>query len=161
MSSQVLSEQTTCTEAFVSLLRAHASTTGRLNARLSAEHGLTINDFEVLLLLARAPERRLRRVDLAQKTLLTPSGITRLLDGLERAGWVERASCSFDRRVVYAVVTDAGLATLRAAAATHFAQVEELFEARFDADELASLTSLLARLGDREPSVDDCTVPAS
>ena len=92
MQSQLLSEQSLGVDTFVALVRAHATATRSL-AQLSAEHGLTISDYEVLLRLARAPERRLRRVDLAEQVLLTASGITRLLDGLERQGWVERAAC--------------------------------------------------------------------
>jgi DNA-binding MarR family transcriptional regulator len=149
--SQVLSEQSSCVQAFVTLLRAHAATTRRLNAQLALEHGLTLNDLEVLLRLARAPHRRMRRVDLAQEVLLTASGVTRLLDGLERSGLVERDSCDTDRRVVYAVLTDAGLAKLEEASGSHFAQVEELFRARFDGDELEQLASLLARLDQGEP----------
>ena len=88
--SQVLSEQSVAVESFVSLLRAYTQATRRLNAQLTADHGLTISDYEVLLRLSRAPERRMRRVDLAEQVLLTASGITRLLDGLERCGYVER-----------------------------------------------------------------------
>ena len=88
--SQVLSEQSSG-RAFVALVRAHSSATRQLSAQLTADHGLTISDYEVLLRLARAPDRRLRRVDLAEQVLLTASGITRLLDGLERSGLVERA----------------------------------------------------------------------
>ena len=93
MSSQVLSEQSIAVESFVSLIRASTHATRHLSAQLTADHGLTISDYEVLLRLSRAPERRLRRVDLAEQVLLTASGITRLLDGLERSGYVERASC--------------------------------------------------------------------
>lgn len=157
MPSQVLSPQSLGAQAFISLLRAHASATRRLNAQLSTEHGLTISDFEVLLRLARAPDRRMRRVDLAEEVLLTASGITRLLDGLERQGLVERASCSADRRVVYAVITDDGLAKLRRAASSHFAQVEELFGDRYDESELTALDSLLARLGGASPG--ECELP--
>ena len=120
MPSQVLSEQSSCVEAFASLLRAHAAVTRRLSAQLTADHGLTISDFEVLLRLARAPDRRMRRVDLAQQVVLTASGVTRLLDGLERSGYVERDSCASDRRVVYAVLTDAGLVKVAEASASHF-----------------------------------------
>src|ERR671935_2178771 len=104
LSSQVLSKQ--ALQAWGSLVYSHASLVGALNAQLVAEHGLTINDYEVLLRLARAPERRMRRVDLAESVLLTASGITRLLDGLERDGLVERAQCASDRRVTYAVLTE-------------------------------------------------------
>jgi DNA-binding MarR family transcriptional regulator len=146
MSGQVLSEQSVCVEAFVALLRAHAAATRRLSAQLTADHGLTISDFEVLFRLARAPDRRMRRVDLAEQVVLTASGITRLLDGLERSGLVVRDSCSTDRRVVYAVLTDAGLAKIREASASHYAQVDELFGSRFDEAELDRLASLLSRL---------------
>jgi DNA-binding MarR family transcriptional regulator len=159
MSGQVLSEQSLGAQTFVSLLRAHAAVTRQLNAQLNLEHGLTISDFEVLLRLARASDRRLRRVDLAEQVLLTASGITRLLDGLERAGFVERAACASDRRVVYAVLTDAGLAKLREAAASHFGEVEELFGGRYDEGELAALTSLLSRLDGDGAASEVCEVP--
>ena len=147
MTSQVLSEQSHCVGAFVSLLRAQARITRDLNAQLTLEHGLTLSDFEVLLRLSRAPDRRMRRVDLADQVFLSASGVTRLLDGLERQGFVERASCDTDRRVVYAVLTDTGLERLRKAAESHFGQVDEIFSARFDVDELSALTDLLDRLG--------------
>jgi DNA-binding MarR family transcriptional regulator len=148
MSSQVLSEQSVATRAFASLLRAQANATRRLNAQLLADHGLTLSDYEVLLRLSHAPDRRMRRVDLAEQVLLTASGITRLLDGLEQAGYVERASCKTDRRVVYAVLTDAGLAKLRKAAKSHLLQVDELFAERFDRAELERLADLLHTLGE-------------
>ena len=72
----------------MALLRAHAATTRELSALLVAEHGLTLNDFECLLHLARAEDRRMRRVDLAAQLILTASGVTRLLDGLEAARFV-------------------------------------------------------------------------
>lgn len=157
MPSQVLTTQSLGAQTFVALVRAHAAVTRRLNAQLTSEHGLTLSDFEVLLRLARAPERRMRRVDLAEEVLLTASGITRLLDGLEQQGLVERAACASDRRVVYAVITDAGLAKLRDAAASHFAQVEELFGDRYEAAELEELGSLLERLGGESPG--ECELP--
>ncbi len=132
--------------AWASYLRGHAALSRALNARLVAEHGLTLNDYEVLLLLSRAADGHLKRVDLAQRVLLTPSGITRLLDGLESAGHVEKGSCPTDARVTYAVVTEAGLAKLAEATETHLADLEELFVARFDSSELALLAELLGRL---------------
>src|ERR671930_5479 len=111
--SQVLSKQSSAVRAFIALIRAHAAAIRQLNVQLTRDHGLTINDYEVLLRLARADERRMRRVDLANEVLLTASGITRLLDGLEKAGFVERGSCESDRRVVYAVLTAAGVWKLR------------------------------------------------
>lgn len=159
--SQVLSKQATATEQatdlFVALIRAHARATRQLSAQLTADHGLTVSDYEVLLRLAHAPDRRMRRVDLAGEVLLTASGITRLLDGLERSGYVERGSCDSDRRVVYAVLTDAGLAKQRAASESHVAQIEEYFTSRYSAPELVELTRLLARVDAGEPL--DCVGP--
>ena len=152
MPSQVLSEQSLEVQTFGTLLRAYAAVTRQLNAELTADHGLTISDYEVLLRLARAPERRMRRVDLAEQVLLTASGVTRLLDGLERDGFVERGSCDTDRRVVYAVLTDAGLAKLREASESHLAQIDAFFAARFDEDELGELRLLLTRLAEDEPA---------
>ena len=116
-----------------------------MDANLRAEHGLTINDYEVLLALSRAPDRRMRRVDLADQVLLTQSGITRLLHGLEEAGLVCRADCPTDRRVVYAELTDGGHERLRAAAKTHVRDIEQLFAARLSGEELATLEGILAR----------------
>ena len=155
MSSQVLSEQSNAVHSFVSLLRAYSQATRVLNAQLTADHGLTISDYEVLLRLSRAADRRMRRVDLAQEVLLTASGITRLLDGLERSGYVARGTCDSDRRVVYAVLTDEGLAKLRASSETHVAQIDEYFSARYDDAELTELAALLSRI-DGDASVD-CT----
>ena len=156
MSSQVLIEQTSG-RTFAALIRAHAAATRRLSAQLSADHELTLSDYEVLLRLARASDRRMRRVDIAEQVLLTASGITRLLDGLEASGLVERASCASDRRVVYAVLTDDGLAKLREASRSHLAQIDALFRAGLDDEELDSLTTLLTRLGDGE--TEDCSTP--
>ena len=159
MSSQVLSEQSIGTQAFGALLRAHMSATKQLNAQLVADHGLTLSDYGVLLQLAWAPDRRLRRIDLADRILLTASGITRLLDGLEEHGFVERAACDTDRRVVYAVLTDQGLEKLREAAKTHVEQIETLFGSRLGEGELQMLTTLLGKLGDEGPAAD-CEPPA-
>jgi DNA-binding MarR family transcriptional regulator len=133
-------------ESWVSFLRAHSAITRQLNADLLNVHGLTLNDYEVLLLLSRAEDQRMRRVDLAQSVVLTASGITRLLDGLERAGYVEKATCASDARVSYAQLTVAGHRKLSDAAETHLRGIEELFTGRFSDEELESLATLLARL---------------
>jgi DNA-binding MarR family transcriptional regulator len=132
--------------SWVSFLRAHSAITRQLNADLLNEHGLTLNDYEVLLCLAREPNGMLRRVDLAQTVILTASGITRLLDGLERAGFVEKASCASDARVSYAKLTDAGRAKLDAAAVTHLAGIDDLFLGRYSESERETLAELLGRL---------------
>jgi len=148
-------------ESWVSFLRAHSAITRQLNADLLNVHGLTLNDYEVLLLLSRAEGHRMRRVDLAQTVVLTASGITRLLDGLERAGYVEKDTCASDARVSYAKLTPAGRHKLGAAADTHLRGVEEMFTGRFSDDELEALASLLARLplrGKDCTSENACTV---
>ena len=150
MSTQVPQRTTLEIQAWVALLRAHATSTRRFNAQLVAEHGLTLNDYEVLLHLARADGKRLRRVDLAELVLLTPSGITRLLEGLERSGYVERVACKEDLRVSYAQLTPAGRTKLRAAGKTHVAGIHRLYLDHFDADERAVLGELLGRLTDGE-----------
>jgi DNA-binding MarR family transcriptional regulator len=133
-------------DAWIRLLRAHAATTRALSAQLIAEHSLTINDYEALLHLSRAEDGRMRRVDLAGQLLLTASGVTRLLDGLEAAGLVEKAACASDRRVTYAVLTEDGRERLEAASRSHIAAVREVFESRFVDEELAELATLLERL---------------
>ncbi len=161
MTSQVLSEQLSATsvQAFVRLLQGHAAATRELSADLVRDHGLTINDYEALLRLSRADDRRLKRVELAESLVLTPSGVTRLLDGLERAGFVEKGSCDSDARITYAVLTDAGLDKLREASTSHVAQIRLFFEQRFDDDELATLADLLGRLPEAAGDGEDCAPP--
>src|SRR6059036_2197978 len=129
----------TAIEAFVRLVRANAAVTRHLSAQLSADHGLNLSAYEALLRLARAPDSRLRRVDLASGILLTAGGVTRLLDGLERDGFVAREDCASDRRVSYAVLTDAGRDKLREASKSHTRQIRELLGGPYDEDELAQL----------------------
>ncbi|HET7130354.1 MAG TPA: MarR family transcriptional regulator [Gaiellaceae bacterium] len=146
-------------ESWVSFLRAHAAITRELSAQLQREHDLTLNDYEVLLHLSRAEDGRMRRVDLAQQVVLTASGITRLLEGLERAGYVRKESCASDARVSYAALTDEGQAKLRAAAETHLRGIDELFVSRYSGSELTALAELLGRLpvtgADCKPSASD------
>lgn len=146
LTAQQIPERHRAFEAWIPFLRAHAAITRELSTRLESRHGLTLSDFDVLVQLYYAPEQRLRRVDIARTVLLTASGVTRLLDGLERAGLVEKARCETDARVTYAVLTAAGRTTFEAALATHVADVEELFNARFDERERATLGELLGRL---------------
>jgi DNA-binding MarR family transcriptional regulator len=88
----------------------------------------------------------LRRVDLAERLMLTPSGVTRLLDGLERDGWVRKGNCESDARVTYAVLTDEGRERLESAGRTHVGQIREIFEQRFSSEELETFADLLGRL---------------
>jgi DNA-binding MarR family transcriptional regulator len=112
-------------DAWHALIRAHSRVVRRLEAELEAEHGLTLPAYEVLAHLSQAPERRLRMSELAIHAVLTPSGLTRLVDKLARAGLVERQRCGADARVVYAVLTSAGMARLVAAYPTHVRGVRE------------------------------------
>jgi MarR family transcriptional regulator, 2-MHQ and catechol-resistance regulon repressor len=140
------------TEAFGSLLGAHASLTRELSAALLATHGLTINDYGCLLLLSRAPEG-MRRIDLANELQLSPSGITRLLDRLEDQGLVGKGECKEDARVSYAILTDAGLTKLKEAAPQHVGDIERRFSSVLSEEEMGTLIELLGRLGGRE---EDC-----
>jgi DNA-binding MarR family transcriptional regulator len=142
-------------QAFVRLVRASFAVTRELSAQLQADHGLTINAYEALLLLARAPNSRMRRVDLANRLLLTASGVTRLLDGLEREGFVGRDACESDRRVTYAVLTKTGRDKLREADRTHTRQIRELMSAHYDKAQLTQLSELLAQLPGAEPADPD------
>ncbi|HMC06170.1 MAG TPA: MarR family transcriptional regulator [Solirubrobacterales bacterium] len=134
--------------ALARLLGAHATLTRELSARLVETHGLTLSEYEVLLLLSRGPERSMRRVDLSREVRLSPSGITRMLDRLEATGLVEKGACEEDARVTYAVLTDAGMTKLRQSSGDHFAAVERLMGERLDDEEVASLSELLGRLSD-------------
>ena len=159
MSSQVLlQQQDFALDSWIRLVRGYASATRAMSAELVVEHGLTINDYEALLHLSRAEEGRMRRVDLAGLLLLTASGVTRLLDGLEAAGLVERASCASDRRVTYAVLTETGRTRLHEASLSHMAGVRAFFEARYSGEELEQLAGLLGRLpGAADATHEDCS----
>ena len=133
-------------EAWRSYLQSHASILRELDAELVAAHGMTTRDYEVLLYLAQAPERRLPMSVLATSTMLTRSGITRLVDGLVAAGLIERLSCPSDARISYARLTDPGYEKLRAAGCTHIAGIQRLFLEHFSAQEVKQLASLLSRL---------------
>src|SRR3954454_25047465 len=156
MTSQVLSDQTSVA-VFSRLLRAHSALSRELSARLITDHGLTINDYEALLHLAHADENGMKRVHLADTLLLTPSGVTRLLDGLQRDGWVRKGECSSDARITYAVLTDEGRERLESAGRTHIAQIQEIFEARYSSDELEQLVDLLGRLPGATGLGESCT----
>ena len=144
-------------EAWRGFLQSHASILRALDAELHSEHAITTRDYEVMLYLAQADRRQLPMSALARRTMLTRSGITRLIDGLVASGFVERVACRDDARVSYARLTDAGYGKLRRAGATHAASVNRLFVERFDAAELRALADLLSRLPGT-PSDSPCTV---
>ena len=127
-----------------------------MNAELQAEHGLSVNDYEALYLLSRAEGRRLKRVELSRRLVLTPSGVTRLLEGLEAAGLVERTTCPNDLRVAYAQLTDAGAEKLEAASCGHVGSIRELFEEHFTGAEIDELSELLGRFPGVAGTDDSC-----
>jgi len=132
--------------AWRGFLRVHAALTKQLDAELAAIHGLPLSSYEVLLHLADAPEGRMRMSELAETVLLSRSGLTRLVDRLEREGVVRRESCPSDARGSNAVVTDAGRERLSTARATHLAGVRERFLDRFSAAEQRALAGYWERL---------------
>ena len=132
--------------AWLRLLRGGAAVRRLLDATLQTAHGLTVVEYEALLLLSHAEERAMRRIDLARELGLTPSGVTRLLDGLEHDGLVEKGTCARDARVTYAVLTDLGAERLESSSCSHEGSVRALFEERYTPDELETLASLLGKL---------------
>ena len=128
------------------LLRGHARLTRQLDASLRDLHGLSLNEFEILLALGHCEDGKLRRVDLAEQLVVTQGGITRLLAGLERQGLVEKLACETDGRVVYARLTPDGERRLDAARNGHLADLKRIFSDRFSEPELRVLAELLSRL---------------
>ena len=145
-------------DAWRSYIQSHASILRQLDAELVAEHGMTTRDYEVMLYLAQAPERRLAMSALSERTMLTRSGITRLVDGLVASGSIKRVSCSEDARISYASLTDAGYERLRQAGCTHIASIRRLFLAHFSVPEIEQLSSLLARLPGARMGEGSCSV---
>lgn len=132
--------------AWRGMLRAHAKVTRRLDEELRVRHGLSLGAYEVLMLVGTTPRRRLRISELSQETLLSVSGMSRMVDRLAREGLVEREACADDRRGAEVVLTPAGRARLRAARATHLGGVRAEFLERFDDGELAAMARLWERI---------------
>jgi DNA-binding MarR family transcriptional regulator len=125
--------------AWRGLLRVHTALARALDAELEQVHGLSLSSYEVLMLLQTAPGHRMRMAELADRVLLSRSGMTRLVDRLEREGLLERATCSSDGRGCYAKLTGEGAALLAEARPTHLAGVRERFLAHFSDAELVAL----------------------
>jgi DNA-binding MarR family transcriptional regulator len=144
---QQLTDKTSAARlALARLVAAHAELTRELSARLVEEHGLTLAEYEVLLLLSHAPPEGMRRIDLANEIRLSPSGITRMLDRMGTTGLVRKGSCASDARVTYALLTPAGRSKLRECSGDHLEAVERLLGERLEPNELAQLAELLDRL---------------
>jgi DNA-binding MarR family transcriptional regulator len=125
--------------AWRGMLKVHAAVTHALDAQLRSAHGLSAPGYEVLMLLAEAEGERLRMADLADRVLLSRSGLTRVIDRLVDLGFVERRPCPDDRRGAFAQLTHAGREKLQAARRTHLAGVRELFLERLSADDQSAL----------------------
>ncbi len=120
----------------------------RLNSDLQAQHGLSMADYEILVRLSEAPDRRLRMSTLAETTLSSRSRLSHQIDRMEKAGLVERQSCADDRRGAFAVLTDVGWNTLVAAAPDHVASVREHLVDRLSAREFAALGGACQKVAD-------------
>jgi DNA-binding MarR family transcriptional regulator len=126
-------------------VETHAAIVRRLDEGLRVQSGLTLSSYEVLFELVRAPGNRLRMAELAERLLFTRSGVTRLVDRLERDGFVKRNECPDDGRGVYAILTAKGFDTFEAAAAPHVGGIRQMFFDPLDSDG-ETLGDLLGRL---------------
>ncbi len=131
--------------AWRAFLRAHATVVRRLESELVSEHDLPLASYDVLVQLSESPRHGLRMTELAERVLLSRSGLTRLVDRLVRDGLVAREACHEDARGTFAVLTEAGLERLRDAWPTHLRGVAEHVE-RLTPEEVRSLTALMAKL---------------
>ncbi|MGZ8514992.1 MAG: MarR family winged helix-turn-helix transcriptional regulator [Candidatus Limnocylindrales bacterium] len=149
-------------------LLAHARVSRRLDEELRMEHDLSIAEYDTLLTLALAPERRMRMGPLAERVILSKSGVTRLIDRLVSDELVERSACLADARGAEAVLTDRGLARLRQASPTHLRGINEHFLSILDEGDLEvierTMTSVArqacAETGDASRSTADEADPA-
>lgn len=132
--------------AWRGLLRVHASLSKALDAELEREHGLPLTSYEVLLQLAESEGEKMRMCDLASSVLLSRSGLTRLVDRLERDGLLARESCASDARGAFAKLTPAGHAKLAEARATQLGRVRALFLDHLTPEELEVLGSVWERV---------------
>ena len=134
--------------AWRTFLRSHATVVRRLEAELMAEHGLPLASYDVLVQLSEAPGRALRMTELADRVLLSRSGLTRLADRLAKEGLLRREACPDDARGTLAVLTDEGLERLRAAWPTHLRGVEQHVTSRLSEDDVEALARILGKLVD-------------
>ncbi|GAA3748263.1 MarR family winged helix-turn-helix transcriptional regulator [Micromonospora maritima] len=129
------------------LVEAYAGLSARFAAQFE-EHGLSPVEFEVLTRLARSPNNQLRMTDLAAQTSLSTSGVTRVVDRMERDGLICRRACPSDRRSSFAVVTAAGLSRLDEILPGHLKIIEQWFTGQLDPAQLDGLLDGLRRVRD-------------
>ncbi|MDX6532575.1 MAG: hypothetical protein QOJ13_2933 [Gaiellales bacterium] len=137
-------------DAWGGFLRTHAALVRELDAELTHAHGLPLSSYEVLLKLIGADQGRMRMSDLADAVWLSRSGVTRLVDRLERDSLVERRACPSDARGAYAVITEQGRARFVEAQKTHLTGVRARFLNHFDDTDQRALSEFWARLGTSE-----------
>jgi DNA-binding MarR family transcriptional regulator len=128
--------------AWSGFLRGHAQIVRALDAELEQEHGLPLTSYDVLIQLSLAPDRRLRMFELAEAVVLSRSGLTRLVDRLERDGFVERERGEVDPRQVYARLTVRGFEVVADATPTHVAGVKERFLERLSDEQTKQLAAI-------------------
>jgi DNA-binding MarR family transcriptional regulator len=141
-----------------SFLRTHNHLLRQLEQQLQAHGKIAIGSYDVLVQLAEAPDNRLRMSELAEAVLLSRSGLTRLVDRLQKDGLVERQPDPEDARGMYTVLTAKGRDTLRDASRVHLAGVSELVLTRLADTELRQLQALMVKL-DPAATRDDVEVP--
>jgi DNA-binding MarR family transcriptional regulator len=132
--------------AWRGFLRVHTALVRELDAELDAAHDLPLSSYDVMIYLRSAPGRRLRMAELADSVLLSRSGVTRLVDRLERDGLIVRDTCTSDGRGCFAVLTDAGEELLARARPTHLDGVRERFLRHFSDAELRQLAGFWERV---------------
>ena len=130
-------------DAWQALLHAHHKITRVLDAELRASHELTWAEYDVLLRLAKASGRTLTMTELARRIMISPSGLTRVVDGLEERGMVKRTRNDDDARVVSASLTDAGRDKVRHAAQTHLRGIRQHFTGRLSTSQLKEVAAAL------------------
>ena len=139
-------------------LVAHATVIRRLEADLLAEHRMPLASYDVLVQLVEAPEHRLRMTELAQRVLLSRSGLTRLVDRLEREGLVRRDPCDSDARGMFAVITDEGYTRLREATPTHLSGVSRYVVGQLEPEELAQLGRIMTHILEANNNMPDVII---
>ena len=132
--------------AWSAFLNAQASLLRRLEAELVESEDMTLAEFDVLIQLAMAPDRRLRMTELSDRVRLSHSGVTRLVDRMTQAGLVERTRCDSDRRGTFATITAAGKARLRRARPVHLRGIREHFGKRLSEAQLSAVADALGPL---------------
>jgi len=144
-----LSPQDPRIEPWRAFLQAHARVTRRLDEELRAEHDLSLAEYDALLTIADAPDRRIRMRQLADRVILSKSGVTRLIDRLVLDGLVQRDACLSDARGAEAVLTTAGLDRLRRASRTHLRGIDEHFITAVDEADLSVIQRSMRAVAER------------